>query len=233
MFAHQMTSSRMSSGPDELPVLAALAVPGQQADDPERVHDVPRPGAPDAEPLAPHAARPDEPREHVEERAEVHHRQPREDHAVHVRRPDAAEREPRDAAERLRRDELGGEDEPEEVDDGQPDDRGQEPVLGRLVGERGAAVPPAPSAARAPPPRSRPWRSAIGATLCRSRQALSRRDDEIVIYLSFAGHPRYGRSRKRCRSWSSRMNPESSRSWLAAWRRRVSRGCGRRQARWA
>ena len=29
---------------------------------------------------------PTEPRKHVEERAEVHHRQPGEDHAVHVRR---------------------------------------------------------------------------------------------------------------------------------------------------
>ena len=55
-----------------------------------------RPAADDPEPLAPHPARADEAREHVEERAEVHHREPREDHAVHVRRPDAAERQPRD-----------------------------------------------------------------------------------------------------------------------------------------
>ena len=46
----------------------------------------------DPEPLAPHPARADEARKHVEERAEVHHREPREDHAVHVRRPDPAER---------------------------------------------------------------------------------------------------------------------------------------------
>src|SRR2546430_15487573 len=54
--------------PDELAVFAALAVTGQQADYAEQVHEVPRPRAEDSEPLAPHAARPDEPREHVAER---------------------------------------------------------------------------------------------------------------------------------------------------------------------
>ena len=126
--------------PDELAVLAPLAVPGEQADHAEQEHDVPGPGAPDAEPLAPHPARADEARQHVEERAEVHHRQPREDHAVHVRGADAAEREPRDAAEGLRRHELGREHEAEEVDDGQPDDRREEPVSRGAVGERRRAV---------------------------------------------------------------------------------------------
>ena len=114
--------------PDELAVLATLAVARQQADDPEQEHQVPRPGAPHAQPLAPHPTGADQAREHVEERAEVHHRQPGEDDPAHVRRPDPAEAEPGDAAEGLRRHELRREDEPEEVDDGQPEDRGQEPV---------------------------------------------------------------------------------------------------------
>ena len=94
----------------------------------------------DAESLAPHPARADEAREHVEERAEVHHRQPGEDHAAHVRRPDPAEAQPRDAAEGLRRDELRGEDEAEEVDDRQPEDRGQEPVARGSVREPATAA---------------------------------------------------------------------------------------------
>ena len=73
--------------PDELAVLAALAVARQQPDDPEQKHQVPRPRAPHAQPLAPHPTRADETREHVEERAEVHHRQPGEDDAAHVRGP--------------------------------------------------------------------------------------------------------------------------------------------------
>ena len=126
--------------PDELAVLAALAVARQQADDPEQEHQVPRPGAPHAEPLAPHPARADQAGEHVEERAEVHHRQPGEDDAAHVRRPNPAEAEPRDAAERLRRHELRREDEAEEVDDGQPEDRGEEPVARGAVRETATAA---------------------------------------------------------------------------------------------
>ena len=123
-------------GPDELAVLAALDVTRQEADHAEQVHEVPRPGADDPEPLAPHPARPDEPGEHVEKRPEVHHRQPGEDHAVHVARTDAGERQERDAAERLRRDEFGCEHEPEEIHDRQPDDRRQDPVARGAVGER-------------------------------------------------------------------------------------------------
>src|SRR6185295_9620958 len=58
-------------GPDELGVLAALAVAREEADDPDEVHEVPGPCADHAEPLAPHPARADEAREHVEERPEV------------------------------------------------------------------------------------------------------------------------------------------------------------------
>ena len=148
MFAHQMTSSAMSIGQMNSPYSRPWLCPVSRPIDPEQEHQVPGPGAPDAEPLAPHPARADEAREHVEERAEVHHREPREDHAVHVRRPDAAEREPRDAAERLRRDELRREHEPEQVDDRQPDDRGEEPVLRGAVRERERPAPAPPGVGR-------------------------------------------------------------------------------------
>ena len=138
--------------PDELAVLATLAVAGQEPDDPEQVHQVPGPGAPDAEPLAPHPAGADQAREHVEERAEVHHREPGEDHAVHVRRADAAEREPRDSAEGLRGDELGRQHQAEEVDHRQPDDRGEDPVLGRAVREPAGPGRGASAAAQRPRP---------------------------------------------------------------------------------
>ena len=136
--------------PDELAVLAALAVTRQQADDPEQEHQVPRPGAPHAQALAPHPAGADQAREHVEERAEVHHRQPREDDAAHVRRPDPAEAEPRDAAEGLRRHELRGEDEAEEVDDGQPEDRREEPVARGAIREWERPLGPAGQWSRRP-----------------------------------------------------------------------------------
>src|SRR5439155_3825833 len=96
----------------------------------------------DPEPLAPHPARADEARKHGEERAEVHHREPREDHPVYVRGPNTAERQPREPSERLGADELGRQHEAEEVDDRQPDDRGKEPVLGRTVRKRKPAKRP-------------------------------------------------------------------------------------------
>ena len=85
MFAHQMTSSAMSIGQMNSPYSRPWLCPVSSPMIAEQEHEVPRPAADDPEPLAPHPARADEAREHVEERAEVHHRQPREDHAVHVR----------------------------------------------------------------------------------------------------------------------------------------------------
>ena len=85
MFAHQITSSAMSIGQMNSPYSRPWLWPVSSPIDPEQEHQVPRPARTTiAEPLAPHPARPDEARQHVEERAEVHHRQPREDHAVHV-----------------------------------------------------------------------------------------------------------------------------------------------------
>ncbi len=176
--------------PDELAVLAALAVTGEEGDDAEQEHEVPEPARDDAEPLAPHAARADEAREHVEERAEVHHREPGEYHAVHVRGPDAAERQPRDAAEHLRRHELHREHEPEQVDDGQPEDRRDEPVLRGAVGEREAAPAEAtPVLGRLQDRRAR--FESLHHSRPRLRQCRSRRDpnDKCVIRLSFGGHP--------------------------------------------
>ncbi len=121
--------------PDQLAVLTALAVAGEQGDHTEQVHRVPGPCAPDPEPFAPHPSRAAQPRQHVEEGAEVHHRQPGEDHAVHMRLADAREREPGNAAEGVRRDEFGRENAAEKIDDGQPDDRRQQPVAGGPVGK--------------------------------------------------------------------------------------------------
>ena len=138
-FAHQITSSAMSIGQMNSPYSRPWLWPGQQPDDPEQVHQVPGPGARDAEPLAPHPAGADQAREHVEERAEVHHRQPREDHAVHVRRADPAELSHEIPPKASGRDELGREHEAEEVDDRQPDDRREEPVLARRRQGRASA----------------------------------------------------------------------------------------------
>src|SRR4029077_1465573 len=199
--------------PDELAVLATLAGAGQQPDDPEEVHDVPCPGAPDAETFAPQPACSDQARQHVEERAEVHHRQPRQDHAAHVSRPDPAEAEPGDPAERLGRDELGRKDEPEEVDDGQPEDGREEPVLRGAVRKRKRAF-------RA---TAQDWRSTkyLRAWACRPLGHLARWNlcrltakkpwnYRTVIRESCPSHLCCVMVAFRCGSWLSRTSLESS-----------------------
>ena len=149
MFAHQMTSSAMSIGQMNSPYSRPWLWPVRRPITPSRNMRFQAQAHDDPEPLAPHPARADQAREHVEERAEVHHRQPGEDHAVHVRGTDAAEREPRDPAEGLRRDELGREHEAEEVDDGQPDDRARGASASRR--RRGTAARPSRRVASAGP----------------------------------------------------------------------------------
>ena len=84
MFAHQMTSSTMSIGQMNSPYSRPWLWPVSSPMIPSRYIRFQAQAQKIAEPLAPHPARADEARQHVEERAEVHHRQPREDHAVHV-----------------------------------------------------------------------------------------------------------------------------------------------------
>src|SRR6266536_2745662 len=217
--------------PDQLAVLATLAVAGEQGDGAEHEERVPGPGAPDAEPLAPHPTRAAQAREHVEERAEVHHRQPGEDHAVDVFLADAREGEPRDTAEGIGRDELHREHAAEEVDDGQPDDRGEQPVTRRPVRKRRRAGGAFRQRRRglADGDATLGWAVAFTGALdhraarsVRPRAADCKAYDETVILLSSADDPRYG-LRGRCASWSSRTSRGSWPSSPGVSRRRASR----------
>ena len=110
--------------------------------------------------------------------------------------------EPRDPAEGLRRHELGRQHEAEQVDDRQPDDRRQQPVLRGAVGEERARSPRAlgqrrrglghrrgaagtPACGRHPP----------SAVTIESRSGLVAKDDAIVIAGSFPRHLRLGSAR--------------------------------------
>src|SRR5207237_9885385 len=141
-----------------------------------------------------------------------------------------AEAQPRDPAEGLGGDELGREDETEQVDDRQPDDRGDDPVASGAVRE--GEPPPLRGLARgvliedgSAGPCHRAGRYGRAARLTRQMTNLSSACHFRVTPVMFR------RGRQACESWSPRTSPGSSRSSPAVSRPKASASTPRPTAR--